>query len=845
MDERQPQPAERRLSPAAPQLGLVHMAQREVTVRRFHGTLTHSAVVVSIFEDEAGELQVLLSTRSAVNGRTGRPMRNANEVVLFGGRVDEGESALAAALRELSEETSPIDPETGLSYAHLQDKKPLALENARPVAWLGRWFTENGFEVDGFLVFLPERVRVESLGFNPGEVSEVFAVPVRFLFENPFLIKARPIAGMNRELKILFEGMFESTSLTYRDPRTGVERELWGAAGHMLQQLVELYHGRYELLRGELLGPVERRRAGPAVGAPHRAPEEERRVHVRQAHEALDFMRWVMEIPPPPLVEAPGLSALLGERALLQLEACLPLGHSSKVRNMAGLACRIARNALATRLVEVEARLAKHPHAEAYPLRQKAALGVALDGATLVAASTGSHARAVAEFGRWLEAEGLARVRVELFVSQDIGRDKLAALAALGATITRGGGFTELTRQAIRHVREKVRAGERCLFIPTDPIDTPSPDGSFNWKDGMRGFATLAMDTLSFLERKHAEGALARPDADALYLATSGGATWAACSAYLYETRRSGALSRSPGTIGSVVAVGDENAMPVYASLKTGRLVDDYPIPEGAPPINGLTQRDMSPYAFELAREIVPHPDEAVRATSLTACKLGQLLILGDTGVLPEAAGAASVGGRLQEAISALGGEEMALRLSAALRGLGFARGDVQRMGVTPEDLASAGLVAERFYSGLERAVAEPAGTRSGDARLVVYTVSGAHVEQRIAPIARKLTQALEQGLVEGGRVSEGGLDLLYCLAHVLPLCPAEEKALLANEPDAPELKGLLSAVRTFAELEPTGAGPRSLQRERALKVRYLHARLSALGLLATASRVDETPASE
>lgn len=461
---------------------------------------------------------------------------------------------------------------------------------------------------------------------------------------------------------------------------------------------------------------------------------EDRALLVTEAWKVRQFQRTFLQMPPAPIVHARRLSNLLGETVLLQLEACLPFGGSSKARSVAALLYRIASNTLARCPADVE-RWANGLQRSYMPnstsaklLRYRAALGVALDGATLVAASTGSHARAVVEYAAWLAREGIAHVKLRLFVTDDISSVKRAALAASGAEVIVGGDFTDITARAIEHVRECKAQWERRVFLPTDPINEPSPCGLFSWKDGVPGFATAVMDTLDFIEREAKDGRLNDAFANVVLIPTSGGATWAACLAYLHEARRG--FAKAPVDIGHVLAVGDENAMPVKASLTSGVRVTNYPIPPGAPSINGLTQRDMSPYAFDLARLLVRDPESKVLGASLSAIKAAQLSILADIGLLPEPAGAATVAIRLMQVL-ALAPQIWSAELGAAWGTLNEPDQWMDRVGLSKADLRALGVDLRSFYAGM--ATPERFGASLSIAKgTAIHYVSGANVEQSL-----------------------------------------------------------------------------------------------------------------
>ncbi|MGH9046297.1 MAG: NUDIX hydrolase [Acidimicrobiales bacterium] len=115
-----------------------------------------SAVLVVLFE-EGGEVRVVLTRRSA-ELRTHR-----GQVSFPGGRIDPGEDAAAAALREADEEIG-LDP---------------ALVSV--VGWLHPLFTLNASLVLPVVGILGERPEVDA---NPDEVARVFDVELAELVDD-------------------------------------------------------------------------------------------------------------------------------------------------------------------------------------------------------------------------------------------------------------------------------------------------------------------------------------------------------------------------------------------------------------------------------------------------------------------------------------------------------------------------------------------------------------------------------------------------------------------------------------------------------------------------------------
>ncbi|MED5573371.1 MAG: CoA pyrophosphatase [Pseudomonadota bacterium] len=115
--------------------------------------LRHAAVSIVVVGD-GDEAAFLLTKRSP------RLNAHAGQFALPGGRVDEGETALEAALREMREEIN-----VSLTSDHL-------------VGTLDDYPTRSGYRITPFVFWAGEEIKPEA---NPGEVAIIYKVPFREL----------------------------------------------------------------------------------------------------------------------------------------------------------------------------------------------------------------------------------------------------------------------------------------------------------------------------------------------------------------------------------------------------------------------------------------------------------------------------------------------------------------------------------------------------------------------------------------------------------------------------------------------------------------------------------------
>lgn len=129
-----------------------------------------AAVAAVLVEDERGAPCFVLTRRARHLGDHG------GQWALPGGRLDPGEDAAAAALREVREEVG------------------LGLEEDAVLGWLDDYPTRSGFLITPVVVWAGAAVRLEA---NPAEVAEIHRVPLSEL-DRPGLPHLRRIPESDR-----------------------------------------------------------------------------------------------------------------------------------------------------------------------------------------------------------------------------------------------------------------------------------------------------------------------------------------------------------------------------------------------------------------------------------------------------------------------------------------------------------------------------------------------------------------------------------------------------------------------------------------------------------------------
>ncbi|MBI0475211.1 CoA pyrophosphatase [Sphingomonas sp. MA1305] len=165
---------------------------RELDTREDH-ELTPAAVLVAV--TDRPEPGVLLTQR------TETLRRHAGQVAFPGGRLDPGETAIAAALREAEEEIA------------------LPRERATVIGTIDTYRTITGFTVTPVLAAVPADLPLRP---SEAEVASVFEVPLAFLLD----------PANHREASVEWQGrMRHFYEILWED------RRIWGATAAMIVNL--------------------------------------------------------------------------------------------------------------------------------------------------------------------------------------------------------------------------------------------------------------------------------------------------------------------------------------------------------------------------------------------------------------------------------------------------------------------------------------------------------------------------------------------------------------------------------------------------------------------------------
>ena len=160
----------------------------------------HAAVLVPLI-CRGDDLHVLLTQRTA------HLSQHAGQIAFPGGRLDEGETPLQAALRETFEETG------------------IAERFIKPLGYLDGYLTVTGYLVNPVVALLSDGY---TLAPHDHEVADIFDVPLRFL-----------LTAANRETHSReWQGL---TRHYYAYPYG--ERYIWGATAGMIKNLGDRLYG--------------------------------------------------------------------------------------------------------------------------------------------------------------------------------------------------------------------------------------------------------------------------------------------------------------------------------------------------------------------------------------------------------------------------------------------------------------------------------------------------------------------------------------------------------------------------------------------------------------------------
>jgi 8-oxo-dGTP pyrophosphatase MutT (NUDIX family) len=116
--------------------------------------LKRAAVSVIVVDDGTGAAALVVTRRAS------KLTSHAGQYALPGGRVDEHETALAAALREVHEEIG------------------LRIEESEVLGQLDDYATRSGYLITPFVVWASDTSLMQA---NPDEVAAIYRVPIREL----------------------------------------------------------------------------------------------------------------------------------------------------------------------------------------------------------------------------------------------------------------------------------------------------------------------------------------------------------------------------------------------------------------------------------------------------------------------------------------------------------------------------------------------------------------------------------------------------------------------------------------------------------------------------------------
>jgi 8-oxo-dGTP pyrophosphatase MutT (NUDIX family) len=155
-----------------------------------------AAVVAPIVARPEGPTVLLTQRASHLRSHSG-------QIAFPGGKIDRGETPLAAALREAREEIG------------------LAPDAIEPIGWLDPYLTGTGFRIMPLVAIIDPSF---SLTINPEEVEDVFETPLSFLMTS---------ANHQRQSRQWQGRLRHFYAIPYQ------ERYIWGATAGIIRNLFE------------------------------------------------------------------------------------------------------------------------------------------------------------------------------------------------------------------------------------------------------------------------------------------------------------------------------------------------------------------------------------------------------------------------------------------------------------------------------------------------------------------------------------------------------------------------------------------------------------------------------